>query len=64
MQVHLFDGDGTEGAASSFGTRNPIYGAMDGAGLGVTQEFGKNVSVSLAYLAGSASDAAMKPRYV
>jgi hypothetical protein len=31
--VNLFDGDGTEGALSSFGTRNPIYGAMDGAGL-------------------------------
>ena len=54
--VNLFDGDGTEGALSSFGTRNPIYGAMDGAGLGVTQEFGKNLSLSLAYLAGSASD--------
>ncbi|WP_414620377.1 iron uptake porin [Calothrix sp. CCY 0018] len=54
--VNLFDGDGTEGALSSFGTRNPIYGAMDGAGLGVTQEFGKNLSLSLAYLAGSAND--------
>lgn len=54
--VNLFDGDGTEGGLSSFGTRNPIYGAMDGAGLGVTQEFGKNLSLSLAYLAGSAND--------
>ncbi|MGD1875251.1 MAG: iron uptake porin, partial [Mastigocoleus sp.] len=54
--VNLFDGDGTEGALSSFGTRNPIYGAMDGAGLGVTQEFGKNLSLSLAYLAGSGND--------
>ncbi|MEM7555254.1 MAG: iron uptake porin [Cyanobacteria bacterium P01_A01_bin.84] len=54
--VNLFDGDGTEGALSSFGTRNPIYGAMDGAGVGVTQEFGKNLSLSLAYLAGSGSD--------
>lgn len=54
--VNLFDGDGTEGALSSFGTRNPIYGAMDGAGVGVTQEFGKGLSLSLAYLAGSPND--------
>ncbi len=54
--VNLFDGDGTEGALSTFGTRNPIYGAMDGSGVGVTQEFGKGLSLSLAYLAGSASD--------
>ena len=54
--VNLFDGDGTEGALSTFGTRNPIYGAMDGSGVGVTQEFGKGLSLSLAYLAGSAND--------
>lgn len=55
--VNLFDGDGAEGALSSFGTRNPIYGAMDGAGVGVTQELGKGLSLSLAYLAGSPNDA-------
>ena len=54
--VNLFDGDGTEGALSSFGTRNPIYGAMDGSGVGVTQELGKGLSLSLAYLAGAAND--------
>ena len=54
--VNLFDGDGTEGALSSFGTRNPIYGAMDGSGVGVTQEIGKGLSLSLAYLAGAAND--------
>ena len=54
--VNLFDGDGTEGALSSFATRNPIYGAMDGSGVGVTQELAKGLSLSLAYLAGAAND--------
>ena len=54
--VNQFDGDGTEGALSSFGTRNPIYGQMDGAGLGITQELGDNLSVSLGYLASSNND--------
>ncbi|MEM7580120.1 MAG: iron uptake porin [Cyanobacteria bacterium P01_A01_bin.80] len=54
--VNLLDGDGAEGALSNFGTRNPIYGAIEGSGLGITQNFGKNLSLSLAYLAGSAND--------
>ena len=43
--VNQFDGDGTEGAFSAFGTRNPIYYQMDGAGLGITQEFGDRLSL-------------------
>ncbi|MBV6623143.1 MAG: iron uptake porin [Rivularia sp. (in: Bacteria)] len=54
--VNLFDGDGTFGAISSFGIRNPIYNHMDGAGLGITQEFGDSLSLSLGYLASSAAD--------
>lgn len=54
--VNLFDGDGTEGSISAFGTRNPIYNHMDGAGLGITQEFGDSLSLSLAYLGGSPDD--------
>ncbi|MFK0729800.1 MAG: iron uptake porin [Gloeotrichia echinulata HAB0833] len=53
--VNLFDGDGAFGALSTFGTRNPIYGQLSGAGLGVTQYFSKNLSLSLGYLAGSAN---------
>ena len=55
--VNQFDGDGTEGALSSFGTRNPIYSQMDGSGLGITQELGDSLSVSLGYLASSNNDA-------
>ncbi|MEO1184384.1 MAG: iron uptake porin [Cyanobacteria bacterium J06636_27] len=54
--VNQFDGDGTEGALSSFGTRNPIYYQMDGSGLGITQELGDSLSVSLGYLASSSND--------
>ncbi|WP_414622068.1 iron uptake porin [Calothrix sp. CCY 0018] len=54
--VNQFDGDGTFGAISSFGTRNPIYYQMGGSGLGITQEFGGNLALSLAYLGGSPAD--------
>ncbi|BAY45600.1 S-layer region-like protein [Scytonema sp. HK-05] len=58
--VNIFDGDGAFGALSSFGTRNPIYYNMDGAGLGVTQQFGDALSLSLAYLASSPNDPSSK----
>lgn len=54
--VNIFDGDGSFGAISSFGTRNPIYYQMDGAGLGITQEFGDKLALSLGYLASSSND--------
>ncbi|AFZ26898.1 carbohydrate-selective porin [Cylindrospermum stagnale PCC 7417] len=49
--VNLFDGDGGFGALSTFGTRNPIYNQISGAGIGVTQYFSRNLSLSLGYLA-------------
>jgi hypothetical protein len=54
--VNLFDGDGGDGALSTFGTRNPIYYQMDGAGLGVTHEFSDKLALSLGYLANSANN--------
>ncbi|MBD2295306.1 iron uptake porin [Anabaena sphaerica FACHB-251] len=54
--VNIFDGDGAFGALSTFGTRNPIYTQMSGAGLGVNHQFSKNLTLSLGYLAGSAND--------
>ncbi|MEA5583242.1 iron uptake porin [Nodularia harveyana UHCC-0300] len=54
--VNLFDGDGSSGALSTFGTRNPIYSQIGGAGLGVTQQFGDRLSLSLGYLSGAAND--------
>lgn len=51
--VNIFDGDGAFGALSSFGTRNPIYYQMDGAGLAVNHQFGDALQLSLGYLAGS-----------
>jgi BMFP domain-containing protein YqiC len=54
--VNLFDGDGAFGALSTFGTRNPIYYKMDGAGLGVTHNFSDKLSLSLGYLASRNND--------
>ncbi|WP_392479330.1 iron uptake porin [Nostoc sp. C110] len=54
--VNIFDGDGAFGALSTFGTRNPIYGQMNGAGLGVTHEFSDKLALSLGYLSGTAND--------
>ncbi len=56
--VNIFDGDGGAGALSNFGTRNPIYYQMDGAGVGVTQQLGNQLELSLGYLASSADDPA------
>ncbi|MDP5339362.1 MAG: iron uptake porin, partial [Nodularia sp. (in: cyanobacteria)] len=54
--VNIFDGDGSSGALTTFGTRNPIYNQIGGAGLGITQEFGDKLALSLGYLTGTASD--------
>ncbi|QYX30406.1 iron uptake porin [Sphaerospermopsis torques-reginae] len=56
--VNIFDGDGAFGALSTFGTRNPIYNQIGGAGLGVTHQFSDKVGVSLGYLADSANNPA------
>jgi hypothetical protein len=58
--VNLFDGDGAFGAISTFGTRNPIYGQVAGAGLGVTHQFSNSLALSLAYLSGTANNPAPK----
>lgn len=54
--VNLFDGDGAFGALSTFGTRNPIYNQINGAGLGVTHEFSDKLALSLGYLSGTANN--------
>ncbi|MGI8504455.1 MAG: iron uptake porin [Hassallia sp.] len=54
--VNIFDGDGGSGALSSFGVRNSIYYQMDGAGLGINQEFGDKLALSLGYLGTTAND--------
>lgn len=54
--VNIFDGDGAFGALSTFGTRNPIYSQISGAGLGVTHEFGDKLALSLGYLSGTANN--------
>ncbi|OUL17677.1 iron uptake porin [Nostoc sp. 106C] len=54
--INLFDGDGGLGALSSFGTRNPIYYQMNGAGLGVNYDFSEQLALSLGYLTGAAND--------
>jgi Carbohydrate-selective porin, OprB family/S-layer homology domain len=54
--VNPFDGDGAFGALSTFGTRNPIYSQIGGAGLGVTHEFSDKLALSLGYLSGTANN--------
>ncbi|MFN6517072.1 MAG: iron uptake porin [Nostoc sp. CreGUA01] len=54
--VNLFDGDGAFGALSTFGTRNPIYNQIGGAGLGLTYEFSEKLALSLGYLSGTPND--------
>lgn len=48
----FIDGDGGTGAFTNFGTRNPIFYYIDGAGIGLRHQFGDAVEVSLGYLAG------------
>ncbi|MEC4896077.1 MAG: iron uptake porin [Oscillatoria sp. PMC 1051.18] len=54
--VNILDGDGAYGALSAFGTRNPIYYLVDGAGLAITSQLGNTFELSLGYLAGNADD--------
>ncbi|ADI65824.1 iron uptake porin [Trichormus azollae] len=58
--INIFDGDG-DGALSTFGTRNPIYNQISGAGLGVNHQFNKNITLSLGYLAGTTDNPASNP---
>ncbi|WP_407919486.1 iron uptake porin [Chroogloeocystis siderophila] len=51
----VMDGDGGSGALSAFGTRNPIYNLGDGAGVGIRQQLGNTLELSLGYLATDAS---------
>ena len=54
--VNLFDGDGSFGALSTFGTRNPIYGQLGDKGIGINHQFGDKLTLSLAYLSGTANN--------
>ena len=50
--VNFLDGDGGFGALTRFGTRNPIYYLVEGSGIGIRQQLGSNLELSLGYLAG------------
>ncbi|MEG4226364.1 iron uptake porin [Microcoleus sp. N9_B2] len=50
-----FDGDGSYGALSNFGTRNPIYYLTGGSGIALRHQFGEKLELSLGYLAGNAA---------
>jgi hypothetical protein len=53
--LNPLDGDGSSGALTHFGTRNPIYYLTGGTGLGIEHEFGDKLSLSLGYLAANAA---------
>ncbi|MEH1784605.1 iron uptake porin [Nostoc sp.] len=50
------DGDGSTGALSQFGTRNPIYYLANGTGIGIKHEFSDKLELSLGYLANDAAN--------
>jgi hypothetical protein len=54
--VNILDGDGGFGALSRFGTRNPIYNLVEGSGIGLRQQLGNSLELSLGYLAGDAGN--------
>ncbi|WP_445244534.1 iron uptake porin [Microcoleus sp. OTE_8_concoct_300] len=51
-----FDGDGSYGALSNFGTRNPIYYLIGGSGIAMRHQFGDKLELSLGYLVGNAAN--------
>jgi hypothetical protein len=53
--LNFLDGDGSTGAISAFGTRNPIYYPMEGAGAGMQAQLGK-FQLSAGYLAADAAN--------
>ncbi|MEO3706898.1 iron uptake porin [Trichormus azollae] len=59
-KVNISDGDGAFGTLSTFGTSNPIYNQISGAGLGVNHQFNKNMTLSLGYLAATTDNPASK----
>jgi hypothetical protein len=55
--VNFLDGDeGAFGALSRFGTRNPIYYLVEGTGIGIRQQLGNALELSVGYLAGDAGN--------
>jgi hypothetical protein len=56
----FFDGEGSSGALSQFGTRNPIYYLLEGTGVGITHELSEQLELSLGYLAGDADSPTAK----
>jgi len=55
------DDEGTSGALSNFGTHNPIYDLLSGAGIVLSQEFSDQLELSLGYLASTPSVANPTP---
>lgn len=51
----LFSGS-SEGSISTFGRENPIRRQGDGAGIGISHNFGKTVNLSLGYIASDPAD--------
>ncbi len=45
------DDEGANGAISNFGTHNPIYDLVSGAGLAVNHNFSDNLGITLGYIA-------------
>jgi len=54
--VNFLDGDGSLGALTRFGTRNPLYYLVEGSGIGIRQQLGNTLELSLGYLTSDAGN--------
>lgn len=55
---NFLDGDGSQGALSTFGTRHPIYFQVEDKGIGINHQFAHWLTLSLGYMAADANDPA------
>lgn len=58
--INWLDGDGNEGALTTFGTRNPIYYQIEDKGLGLTYALSDKIILSAGYMAPDANDPSEK----
>ncbi|AFY38760.1 cyanobacterial porin [[Leptolyngbya] sp. PCC 7376] len=54
--INYLDGDGNEGALSTFGTRNPIYYLIEDKGIGFDYAFSDKINLGVGYMAPDAQD--------
>ncbi len=54
--INFLDGDGNDGALTTFGSRHPIYYLIEQAGVGINHQFSDKFSLAAGYMAADPSD--------